>query len=681
MRLPMPKGIEWDKMCGEGSRKKRRANHVDFDKDEDAVTVAEQVIQEQLREQNRNVAHGGRYCFQISKTARSMTARVESKRAMKQSRGAMAAKKTKRIKAVATGHAPPPKNARQAMEGENGVEWVKSMNDEFDGLVELGVLDLGYTKAELLKEGIDLDATPAVPCGTYFEHKFGENGEITRHKSRIAVQGHPGNMQKGVHYNETFSATPRENTSKMICALVVLLNLTRFAFDITKAYCWADLPPGELIALKYPDGFKMYDSKTGEELFMILRKNLYGHPGAGRTFSKARDKEIMKKFNTKDWTCHRCRMDPCLFVITKEYEVDGVTTKDRLWMLAHVDDCDIAAESKRIGLDALDVCREIWKITEVSPDFMLGIRRRVQLDKEGNVESCECDMVAYCEGMYEAFREHMPQKLVNEPIPPKLMLSKLDPVEAKESEMVLKAGYQVAVGMILWAVRHCHGIGKAGVSQLCGVMAAPSWKAFGAAMQMIAYIYQNRTEGIKFSKEGNHDLIGMVDASNKPDPADGKCQYGFVITWMGGPIAEVSKKLRHVGLSSEHNEYMGMCFAHQQLVWVRQLLEEMGIDSAIKRPTVMFGDNKAANILSMEDVVTHGNQYMFLPYHFNKEIQEMGFSIVEYIKSAENISDLMTKAVDAATLKRLRGALSGYDLRLIQKIMKDVEDILEAKGY
>ena len=78
-----------------------------------------------------------------------------------------------------------------------------------------------------------------------------------------------------------------------MCALVALLNLKRLSFDITKAYCWADLPPGELIALKYPSAFQEYDPTTKEPLFIVTRKDLYGHPSAGRTFGKARDAAIL----------------------------------------------------------------------------------------------------------------------------------------------------------------------------------------------------------------------------------------------------------------------------------------------------------------------------------------------------------------------------------------------------
>ena len=46
---------------------------------------------------------------------------------------------------------------------------------------------------------------------------------------------------------------------------------------------------------------------------------------------------------------------------------------------------------------------------------------------------------------------------------------------------------------------------------------------------------------------------------------------------------EISKKLRHIGLSSEHNEYMAMFFANQANVWMRQLYMEMGLEGTYAR--------------------------------------------------------------------------------------------------
>jgi len=668
--LPYPSGEEWRQIKARGSRKQRRANMMDFNSDEDAVEATELWIEEQISEQSDHVRKGGAFCFNITKSREIIACNIETKRPEKD----LQAAKKKRTKAVQAGQTAPPKNVKEALYGEDADTWTKSLGNEFWGLVEMGVMELGYTKEMLLKEGIDTNKTPAVPCGTYFEHKFNSEGELAKHKARVAIQGHKGNMQKGIHFSETFSATPRENTWKIMCALTVLMNLTRRAFDITKAYCWADLPPGELIALRYPDGFKKYHPETGEELFMILRKNLYGHPSAGRTFSKARNKEILRRFNQDGWKCERTRSDPCLFVLTRK--IDGETRYG--WLLAHVDDCDIVCEGDEMGDKIVAVCADIWTITTVNPEFMLGIRRRTKYSADGKVESCECDMIAFIEGMHEAFKDHMPDKMVNDPAPPKMYLSKEDKVDPGESERVIKAGYQAAVGMLLWAVRHCHPIGKTAVSMMCRVMAKPSWKAFNAAMQLIAWLYQNRTEGIKFSSRGNKIPIGFVDASNKPDILDdGLAQYGYVITWMGGPVGECSKKLTQVGLSSAHVEYMAMYYAHQYLAWFRNLIREMDLEHIIQAPTMMFADNKAANTLSKEDVVTHGNQYVGLSYHYNKEMQEKGESLVHYIITDDNISDLMTKVVEISVRKKLQGPLSGYDTRLIRRLEQDVINIQE----
>ena len=93
----------------------------------------------------------------------------------------------------------------------------------------------------------------------------------------------------------------------------------------------------------------------------------------------------------------------------------------------------------------------------------------------------------------------------------------------------------------------------------------------------------------------------------------------------------------------------------------------------IAKPFVRLADNKPENILSKEDIISSGNQYIFLPYRFNKEVQELGFSAVLYVKSVDNISDLMTKAVDAHTVNELVPALTGHDLRLITKLIAGLE--------
>ena len=96
------------------------------------------------------------------------------------------------------------------------------------------------------------------------------------------------------------------------------------------------------------------------------------------------------------------------------------------------------------------------------------------------------------------------------------------------------------------------------------------------------------------------------------------------------------------------------------MVWLRQLLRELGCDDLIAEPTLVFGDNKQANTLVREAIVTSGNQYIYLPYHFNKEAQALGYVDVLSVKTALNVADLFTKPAPAAKIRDLMGQMLGY---------------------
>jgi hypothetical protein len=223
-------------------------------------------------------------------------------------------------------------------------------------------------------------------------------------------------------------------------------------------------------------------------------------------------------------------------------------------------------------------------------------------------------MTPFVEAMERSFSQHLKPGTASTPFPENTMISKLDEVDPAEVKQVLELYYQRAVGMLLWAARHCFPECKYGVSRLCSVMAKPTYKAFRAAMHMMTYLIQNKHRGIRFSLEGNHLPRAWSDASNKPDPADGLAQAGFVLSWFGGPIAFQSKKLKHVGISSEHNEYMGITGAVKRIIWLRQLLEEIGTAPEIlQQPTIIYGDNTQANRLCREHFISPGNQYTVIP--------------------------------------------------------------------
>ena len=595
-----------------------------------------------------------------------------------------------REKAIAQGQEPPPRNMNEAWTHPTmDFMWVDAAYDEWEGLTELGVLKHGYTLDELKAA----DIPPPINLSVGFVIKT-KNNIFERCKVRCCLAGHSGNVKQGIHYDKTFAASPNQHSMRLMQALLVRNKWHRRSFDISQAYLHANLDKDRFISVKYPQGFEQF--KRDEQgnhvvdtngrlipLYCVISKNIYGLPSGARNWSLHRDKFILTEFNktitttcpntstttTYKWTCHRCLMDPCLFKFTRSrVNPDGTITGTLTSIaLIYTDDVDMIGDDDDMMKYVRDSMDKEWGVKDVDSKVVLGVNRELSDDRD----EVTLTMSAYIDTIVALFEEYIPSKTKETPFPDTVFLHKDDKtVTDEEADRVLKRGYQKAMGCLLWAARNVFCMCMVGVSMLCRVMSRPSEVAWGAAMHMIAWLRDHKNLGLKYSHAGNSSPICFTDASNKPDPSDGKAQYGYTIMLQGGPIIFTSKKLNHVGLNAFHNEYMAMCESAKAIVWLRQLLAELGMQDMITHPTLCYGDNNAALSLTVEDFVSTGNQYVYLPYHFNKEVSRLGYVVFAPKKSEFNLADVFTKPVTRGVLQKLLDHLCGYKL-ISTEIMRE----------
>lgn len=576
--------------------------------------------------------------------------------------------KAKRRKAVSTGTEPPPKSVEEALNHDTrAIQWLESILDEWLGLEEMGVLSHGYTLAEVRAMGVSTDP---VPLTVVLDHKFDSDGVLDRLKARICLRGTPRYMQKGVHFDETFASTPNANTMRILMALMCHENLHQLCYDIKMAYCWAELEDGDRICVKYPKGFERY-AANGDELFMILEKNLYGAPNAARNWGICRDTFIQEHFNKNGWTCVKSKEDPCLFYITRQSH----GKIERAWLLIHTDDVDSVGDNPEILEDIYLAIHKKWKCKKVDSDFMLGIKRTVDLDAEDaensirTVDSVTLTMEVFVRGMADTFREHLPLGGAhkNLPCPPGTLLTVNHDAPEEEIKHVMNLGYQRAVGCLLWAARGVFPQCLYSVNQLSKLMGKPTMEAFKIAMHTIAWMEKNATTGIKFSRSGNRQPVSFSDATNEPDPKDMRRHYGYTIQWMGGPVVTSSKKVNHATAAVAANEFMAISHCTQRTYWLRKLLAGIGMSDVIKEPTIIAADNRAANSWCNDGKVTDGNCYIRTDYYLARECVQDGYTEIRFIPSIWNLSDIMTKAVStevmygtSTTCKKPREGLNDY---------------------
>ena len=546
------------------------------------------------------------------------------------------------------GHPIAPRNFRDLIKRNGGKQiWFDAMTKEQTGLDERGVFEY-VTKQEIKDRGYP----DPIDMQCLFDTKINPDGSFAKVKARSVLRGDM--MIKGVHYSIVFTASPTQAGNRIIQGLIVYQGLTSMAADVKQAFTAADMQPSEKVAVRMAYGMRQYNEQ-GEELYGILKKNLYGSPLASRNWAKCRNDYLLKEMGKKEnWKVQQMLYEPCMFIVT----IDGRKT----YMSCHTDDLDCACEDVRDCQAIFNKLNDEFGIEICNEKYMLGVNRDRWI--ENGISQNRLSQVAYIEEAWEDYGKYRKGKRA--PMKPSDDMSWLEAVhgvvkevEESEYERVKKRGYRSIVGTLLWPARNCYPVISWTCTQLCRCMEKPSEAAWESAVYCLHYLYSIKDEGITFRSDGNVKPVCYYDSGHIQDRVDYKSYYGYIIVWMGAPIVWMSKKHQHVGESSSEDEFMACNHAYKAVKWLRSLMTEMGLGHLFDEPTLLLGDNVAAGRWAMEDMITSGNRFIERMYFKVREGVQAGDVEARYINTKLNVSDILTKGAPREVIAVLHGMICG----------------------
>ena len=111
-------------------------------------------------------------------------------------------------------------------------------------------------------------------------------------------------------------------------------------------------------------------------------------------------------------------------------------------------------------------------------------------------------------------------------------------------------------------------------------------------IRIFRYIKGTPGQGMLYEDRGHTQIVGYTDADWADSPSDRHSTSGYCVFIGGNLISWKSKKQDVVARSSAKAEYRAMALATCELIWLRQLLQELrfGKDEQIK----LGCDNQAA---------------------------------------------------------------------------------------
>lgn len=172
------------------------------------------------------------------------------------------------------------------------------------------------------------------------------------------------------------------------------------------------------------------------------------------------------------------------------------------------------------------------------------------------------------------------------------------------------------------------------------------------AKHCLRYLKGTHKRGLTFGRSGEMELVGFSDA-NFPTtyPSQCKSTAGYAFFLFGAVISYMSKLEALVAMSTAEAEYIALCLAAQEAIYLRQMLAELGF--TMEKPTMIGEDNQACITLARNDVTSARTKHLDIRLHFVRDAQQNGTISVTYAPTDEMLADMFTKPLPRVVFERL----------------------------
>ncbi len=175
------------------------------------------------------------------------------------------------------------------------------------------------------------------------------------------------------------------------------------------------------------------------------------------------------------------------------------------------------------------------------------------------------------------------------------------------------------------------------------------------AKRVLKYLAGTPELGLCYSRAGSSVPIAYSDADFANDSTDSKSVTGSVITLAGAAVVYVSRKQSLVSQSTTEVEYIAAAEAAKNVIWIRELLEEMQLP--IPTPTRLWVDNQSAIMVAARTSAHGRTKHIRLRYHFLQDEVASGTLHLDYINTKAQLADILAKALVEKQFIELRAGL------------------------
>ncbi len=525
-----------------------------------------------------------------------------------------------------------PKTYAEACTRSDSKEWKESIQQELNSHCKNGTWEL--------VDRVSLPPDTNIMGNKWvFRYKISVDGSIERRKSRLVAKGYT--QRENIDYFETFAPVMHYKTLRLLLGLCAVRGWILQHWDVETAFLNAEIK--ETVYMVVPEGVHAPGKVCR------LRKTLYGVKQAPREWNLEISSTIVTNLNFT-----QCQSDACVFVrqsrsggvILMSLFVDDVFTMCQPADAAELEECFQAILQKYTIKNLGDA------------KLMLGMRltrdetnHTIKLDQELYVKK----LLADC-GMDHCVPLPTPAQ-TRQPTGATLSLT-TDSQMTNEDCQQLKdhASYRALIGSLLYLALATRPDIAHPVAELARHVSNPTDDHWLGLKRILRYLCGTASLGLKYSAEQSSELLAYSDSDWAGDRlSDAKSTTGWLTMIGGGLVSWTSRKQSIVALSSTEAEYIAYGEAVQEMLWLRQLLQE--IRQPCPGPTILRCDNQSAIALATNDKHHQRTKHINVRHHFLRQHVNDKAIVLEWVPSQEQLADILTKPLGPNIYKTIRDQL------------------------
>lgn len=279
-----------------------------------------------------------------------------------------------------------------------------------------------------------------------------------------------------------------------------------------------------------------------------------------------------------------------------------------------------------------------FEITVNDPDYFVGMEiRRNREDKE--IFICQ-------EGYVNRLLEKFNMKNCKSQTTPSDCSSQLHtgqcPTNDNEKKDMESVPFREAVGGLMFAATVSRPDIMFSISQVSRFLNNPGPEHWTAVKRILRYLQGSKDKGIKYRADdvklsvySDSDFAGDIDTR--------RSTTGYVSVLSNGPVTWSSHRQQCVTRSTTEAEYVAASDAAVEIIWLRTFLQELGIN--MNEPTQLLVDNQSALRLIKNSEHHKRTKHIDIKYHFIREKVGDGLISVCYIRSDDQLADILTKSL------------------------------------